>query len=153
MLSCFSHVWLFATLWTIACLAPLSMGFCRQEYRGGLPCPLPGFLPNSGIEIASLASPALTGRFSYHWCPWEGVRMCVLSLGDVSFLQCHITMIFQRGGNNKSKHYLEKLNKLTRDQNKTWFSIILRIWMGMYRTISHYLFVSYIFQVPWKSLW
>ena len=38
MLSHFSPVWLCVTLWTIACQAPLSMGFPRQEYWSGLPC-------------------------------------------------------------------------------------------------------------------
>ena len=38
MLSHFSHVWLFATLWTIACQASLSMGFSRQGYRSALLC-------------------------------------------------------------------------------------------------------------------
>ena len=38
MLSHFSHVWLFATLWTIACQASLFMGFSRQEYRSALLC-------------------------------------------------------------------------------------------------------------------
>ena len=42
MLSCFSHVRLFATPWTVASQAPLSMGFSRQEYWSGLPCPAPG---------------------------------------------------------------------------------------------------------------
>ena len=41
-LSRFSHVQLFATLWTIAHQAPLSMGFSRQEYWSGLPFPSPG---------------------------------------------------------------------------------------------------------------
>ena len=41
-LSLFSHVWLFATLWTVAHQAPLFMGFSRQEYWSGLPCPPPG---------------------------------------------------------------------------------------------------------------
>ena len=63
MLSCFSPVRLFATLWTIAHSAPLSMGFSRQEYWGGLLCPPPGYLPNPGIEPASLTSPALSGGF------------------------------------------------------------------------------------------
>ena len=35
--------------WTVALQAPLSMGFSRQEYWSGLPCPLPGDLPNPGI--------------------------------------------------------------------------------------------------------
>ena len=41
--------------WTVACQAPLSMGFSRQEYWNGLPCPLPGYLPNQGIKPGSLA--------------------------------------------------------------------------------------------------
>ena len=50
VLSHFSRVWHFATLWIVACQAPLSMGFSRQEYWSGLPCPPPGALPHSGIE-------------------------------------------------------------------------------------------------------
>ena len=41
---------LFATPWTVACQASLSMGLFRQEYWSGLPCPPPGDLPNPGIE-------------------------------------------------------------------------------------------------------
>ena len=59
MLSHFSHVRLCATLWTVADQAPLSVGFSRQEYWRGLPCPPPGDLPNPGIKPASLMSPAL----------------------------------------------------------------------------------------------
>ena len=62
LLACFSHVQLFATLWTLACQASLSMGFSRQEYWSGLPCPPTGDLPDPGIELESLTSPALTGR-------------------------------------------------------------------------------------------
>ena len=47
VLSHFSHVQLFATLWTVAHQAPLSMGFSRQEYWSGLPFRLPGDLPKS----------------------------------------------------------------------------------------------------------
>ena len=63
VLSCFSCVQLFATLWTIACQGPLSMGFARREYCGGLPCTPPGDLPDPGIEPAFLTSPALAGGF------------------------------------------------------------------------------------------
>ena len=55
-------VWLFATLWTISCQAPLLMGSSRQEYWNGLPCPPPGYLPDPGIKPMSLMSPELTGR-------------------------------------------------------------------------------------------
>ena len=58
-----SRVQLFVTLWTVACQAPLSMGFSRQEYWSGLPCPPPGDLSDTGIKLASLTSPALAGRF------------------------------------------------------------------------------------------
>ena len=51
----FSHVRLFATLWTIAHQAPLSMGFSGQEYWSGLPFPSPGDLPNPGMESRSPA--------------------------------------------------------------------------------------------------
>ena len=50
MLNPFSRVWLFATLWTIACQFLLSMGFSRQEYWSQLPCTPPRDLPNPGIE-------------------------------------------------------------------------------------------------------
>ena len=52
MLSCFSHVQLFVILWTVDCQAPLSMGFSRQEYWSGLPCPPPEDLLNPGIKQA-----------------------------------------------------------------------------------------------------
>ena len=55
MLSCCSGIQLFATLWTVAYQAPLSMGFSRQEYWSGLPCPPPGHLPNPVIEPRSPA--------------------------------------------------------------------------------------------------
>ena len=58
-----SRVWLFATPCTVVRQASLSMEFSRQEYRNGLPFPTPGDLPNPGIELASLASPALAGGF------------------------------------------------------------------------------------------
>ena len=53
VLSCLSHVRLFETPWTVARQAPLSIGFSRQEYWRGSPCPLPGNLPNPGIETRS----------------------------------------------------------------------------------------------------
>ena len=52
------HVQLFATSWTVARQAPLSMGFPRQEYWSALPFPSPGYLSNPGIK---LGSPALEG--------------------------------------------------------------------------------------------
>jgi len=48
-------------LWTVAFQAPLSMGFLRQKYWSGLPCPPPGNLPDPGIEPVSLMFPVLVG--------------------------------------------------------------------------------------------
>ena len=60
MLSRFSCVRLFETLWIVAHQAPLSMGFSRQEHWSGLPFPPQGDLPNAGIEPVP---PALAGGF------------------------------------------------------------------------------------------
>ena len=62
-----------ATPWTVACQAPLSMGFSKQEYWDGFPFPSPGDLPNPGIEPVSLTSPALAlaGRFFTTSTTWE----------------------------------------------------------------------------------
>ena len=88
----FSPIQLFATLWTVAHQAPLSMGFLRQECWSGLPSlpgssvhgilqarilewvaiPLPGDLPDPRIEPISLTSPALAGRFFTTSTTWEG---------------------------------------------------------------------------------
>ena len=62
VLSHFSCVQLFLTLWTVALQAPLSMEFSRQEYWSGLLFPSPGDLPDPGIETVVLTSPALAGR-------------------------------------------------------------------------------------------
>ena len=48
-----SHVRLFATPWTVAYQAPLSMGFSRHQYWSGLPFPSPGDLPDPRVESVS----------------------------------------------------------------------------------------------------
>ena len=95
MLSCFSRIRLFATLWAIGHQAPLSMGFPRQEHWSGLPCPPPGDLPDPGIKPTSLMSPALAGRSfatgaTWEAFKWENVRgdgspcliICVSNMGE-----------------------------------------------------------------------
>ena len=67
MLSRFSHVQLFAMLWTVAHQAPLSMGFSRQEYWNGLPFPPPGDLPRNWTCVSYLL----------HW------QMCSLPLAPL----------------------------------------------------------------------
>ena len=71
------RVWLFATPWTVAHQAPLSMEFSRKEYWSRLPFSSPGDLPEPRIKPASPVSPALAGR-SVPLCPqqrgyWKGV--------------------------------------------------------------------------------
>ena len=64
VLSHFSCVQLFTTLWTVACQTLLSMGVSKQEYWNGLPCPPPGDLPDPRVEPVSLRSPASAGVFT-----------------------------------------------------------------------------------------
>ena len=77
-----SRVRLFATLWTVAHQAPLSMGFSRQKYWSGLPFPSPMDLPNPGIEPMSLA---LSGRFFYHCATWKAHGKITVSTTVQSF--------------------------------------------------------------------
>ena len=84
MLSHFSRVRLFATLWTVAHQALLSTGFSRQEYWSGLPCLPPGHLPNPGIK---LTSPAMAGEFSTPSTTWEALSIMT---GPQMFLECFL---------------------------------------------------------------
>ena len=69
MLSHFSCVQLFATLWAITLQAPLSIGFSRQEYLSEFPCPPPGDLPDS----TSLKSLVLAGGLFATSTTWEAL--------------------------------------------------------------------------------
>ena len=71
VLSHFSCVQLFVTLWTIAHQTPLAMGFSRQEYWNELPFPSLGDIPKPGIKPTSLMSPALAGKFFTKSATWE----------------------------------------------------------------------------------
>ena len=86
MLNCFSCIWFFVTLWTIACQAPLSMGFSRQEYLSGLSYPPSGesSQPRDPTHISYLL----------HWQagslplapPGKPIRIPSVILSPVSFL-------------------------------------------------------------------
>ena len=71
-----------ATPWTVSPWGlhgtPLSMGFSRQEHWNGMPCPLPGHLPNPGIEPVSVMSSALAGRFFTTIATWGALPSCYL---------------------------------------------------------------------------
>ena len=76
MLSCFSRVWLFVTLWIIARQASLFVGFSRWEYWSGLPCSPPGELPDPGIKPVSVTSPVLSGMYFTTSVAWEA-HVCI----------------------------------------------------------------------------
>ena len=71
MLSHFSCVQLFATLWTVAHQAPLSIRFSRQEYWSGLPCPL----PKPGIETEFLNVSYIGRQILYHCTTYNGCKV------------------------------------------------------------------------------
>ena len=73
MLSHFSHVWLFATPWTVALQSPLSMGFSSQEYWSGLPCPSPGIFPTQRLNLCLLRLPVSVSRFFTTSATWEAL--------------------------------------------------------------------------------
>ena len=77
VLTCFSLVRFFATIWIVTCnplpQPRLSMGFSSQEYWSGLPCPLPGDLSNPEIKPVSIMSLALAGKFFTTTATWEAL--------------------------------------------------------------------------------
>ena len=73
-----SHIRLLVTPWIAAHQAPQSMGFPRQEYWNGLPCPPLGDLLDPGIKPASLMSLALAGGFFTTSIIWKACYMCLI---------------------------------------------------------------------------
>ena len=102
MQSCFSHVQLFMTLWTVACQTSLSMGFSRQEYRSGLPCSPPGDLPDPGTEPASFKSPALAGGFFTTSTTREALRASS-SMQTTPSIQSHVFGGKERNVNQQNR--------------------------------------------------
>ena len=96
----FSHVWFFVTPWTVAWQAPLFMGFSRQEYWSGLPCPPPWDLHDPGIEPASLASPVLAGGFFTNCATYSMLTRdsALLSLPSCPF--CGSSVVFNTYSDN-----------------------------------------------------
>ena len=80
------------TPWTVACQAPFSMGFSRQEYWSGLPCPPPGDLPTLGIEPRS---PALQEDSLLSEIPLLTVKVKVKSLSHVQLFATPWTVAYQ----------------------------------------------------------
>ena len=76
MINSFRHMQVFVTLWTVARQAPQSIGFSRQEYWSGLPCPPPGDLPNRGIKCLS-PNLHISSRFSLTYSGFDK-KSCLL---------------------------------------------------------------------------
>ena len=94
ILSLFSHVCFFEPPWTVACESPQSMGFSRQEFWSGLPCPS----PDPRIRSMSLMSPVLVGGFLITNATWEGPRATYSNM------------------DKSHKHNMSKTNKQTNKQ-------------------------------------
>ena len=86
VLSHSSRIPLFATPWTIAHQASLSIGFSRQECWSRLPCPPPGDLPDPGTEPTTLKSPALAGKLFTTSTTWEALEEREATRNDIKML-------------------------------------------------------------------
>ena len=123
-----SRVWLYVTPGTVACQAPLSMGFSRQEYWSGLPFPYPGDLPDSGIEPRSLLH---CRQILYHLSYGEvhkgtSVLLPILDLGWQALL---------RGVEGTHQLYYLSPSCI----------YVLRIWSGTSRLLSNISLISHHF--------
>ena len=79
------HVQLFVNPWTVALQASLYMEFSRQKYWSELLFSTPGVLPDPGIELSSLASPALAGRFFTTMSPEKHIYIIYVYIYIISF--------------------------------------------------------------------
>ena len=105
-----SRVRLFATPWTVTRQAPLSIGFSMQEYWSGLLCPLPGDLPNPGIEPRS---PALQADSLLCEPPGKPRFYLITSLRDESRQMLEIELKRQRYRKTQSQPILVFLDSVT----------------------------------------
>ena len=99
-LSCFSHVQLFVTLWTVVCQAPVSMGFSRQEYGVGCHALVQGIFLTQGLNPCLLCL-LRCKQILYHWATGEARYIYIY----VSYIK-HRSVIFET--RNKECFYLKK---------------------------------------------
>ena len=81
-------VQIFAAPQIVAHKAPLSVGFSRQEYWSGMPRLPPGDLPDPGLELLSLAAPALAGKFFTTSAAWEARTVGLVSVRAFLGVRC-----------------------------------------------------------------
>ena len=98
VLSCSSPVWLSVTLWTVACLAPLSMGFSRQEYWGGCHALLQGIFPTQGSKPHLLWF-LHCRQILYCWASAEAHAMVQLWLNRMVYIKCMEWLLIYTGYN------------------------------------------------------
>ena len=103
MLSHFSHIQLFATPWTVACQPPLAIGFSRQKYWTGLPCSLPGDLPDPGIKPVPFICPAVAGVFFTTSTPG---KPCLI-INTLKQVSPFLLLLLQSVPTQRPKEYLE----------------------------------------------
>ena len=98
----FSHVWLFATPWTLASQVPLTMGFSRQEYWSGLPCPPPGIFSTQGLNPHLMHCRQILYLLSCRGSPWHiAVPYTFLLIGCFAvWIRCLIHEKFKWQGNS-----------------------------------------------------
>ena len=121
-------------LWTVAHQAPLSMGFSRQEYWSGLPCPPSGDLPDSGIKLASLmslTSPVLAGELFTIPATWETNHL-LLNIGKSLKIGNNFSFLFFFWSLFSAKITINRLKNFTSISQSTqgtenpglWISIV-----------------------------
>ena len=129
VLSCFNCVRLFETLWTVACQAPLSIGFSRQGYWSEVPFSLPGDFINARIKPQSSETPVLQvdSLSLSHWgksFPFNKGHQLVTKL--IQF--CHLTALVTTWGNIQKSYSLKiyiKAVDLRLALSLTVFSLLL----------------------------
>ena len=94
------HIRLLVASYTVACQAPLSVDFFRQEYWDGMPLPTLGDLPDSGTKLVNLASPALAGGFFTTSVTWEAhiyiYSMCVYIYIYIYIIQYIVLTVYRQ---------------------------------------------------------
>ena len=146
LLSCFSLVWLFATLWTVASQAPLSMGRSKQEYWNRLPYPSPVDLPHPGIEPVSPGSPALQADSFTHWATWKALgytKLCILN--DVAVIFGVVNVNNNSSSNNDNYSVSLTLSYTNRRSFSCRF-------LRPLTTLLFYLYVYFSFFFSWFIL-
>ena len=126
-----SHVWLFATPWTIAHQAPLSMGFPRQEYLSGLPLPSPGDLPDQGSNLSLLHCRQMQEQTFHNWVWTVLTRLPQLSLHPKPFSLYDFLSLNTNMMTFFVKHRCTRSGQIARGLGTLLSHLPLNIWNGI----------------------